>query len=253
MKKIVLSLAIILMFVFITITSLAEIHEEELLSFLSQFEDMEYEARDWAESFGEDKCKKFLDDFFDDFIKGNVEFIKPYHKTDDIADYELQSFMGRFPDFSFWQGRISYRDFEETEYMVMDRKIPHYNFKVYEIDFTMDGTYETIFYSSGYRNSRSSAGYAKYDLLNWHKNDSASYESKHAIGAVLIRPEYEGKNKERTGNFNGIIKYDDTYYIYEVWRLDDSMIVISFEKWNKSLERVSAKASYTIRKEVDNK
>ncbi|MEJ6949389.1 hypothetical protein [Natronospora cellulosivora (SeqCode)] len=249
MRKIVLSSVISLMIIFISIASLAETHEERLLTFLSQFEGMEYEARDRAGSFGEDNCDYFIDDFFNNFIQGDVEFIEPYHKTDDIADYELQSFMGNFPDFSFWQGRISYIDFEETEYMVMDRKVPHYNFKAYEIDFTKDGTYETIFYSSGYRNSRNS-GNARYDILNWNKKDSDSYKSKYAIGLVSVRPEYEGKNKERTGHYNGIIKYDDIYYIYEVAALD-SRVRIYFNKWNDKLERVSTRVVYTIRKEVD--
>ncbi|MEJ6952069.1 hypothetical protein [Natronospora cellulosivora (SeqCode)] len=84
MGKIALSLAISLMIVFISFISLAETHEE-LFVFLSQFEGMKYEVRDRAESFEEDKYVKILDDFFDDFLKGNAEFIEPYHKTDDMV------------------------------------------------------------------------------------------------------------------------------------------------------------------------
>ena len=65
------------------------------------------------------------------------------------------------------------------------------------------------------------------------------------MGGRLVEPEYEGKDKKRTKDFTGIIKYKGRYYIYEVldWKTRE---IIEFYYWYKDQKRAASFLRYTV-------
>lgn len=246
-KTLILVILLSLVFVFVGCEQKAEANEEQLVKFLNNLQGVEYEINNEMEYFEEyqKEDNQFAKNFYENFIKGKVEFIVPKYKTDNLNDSKLQGYLSKYPKFKFEVGQVIG---DENDFMIVNKKYPHYNFKVYQIDFDNNNSngLEDVFYSGGYWNDDED-GYSSYDILNKKNTDVINpyFATNFWIGGKLVEPEYESKDKKRTKDYTGIIKFEGRYYIYEV--LDwDTMVIIDFYCWNKKLTRVSRILDYTI-------
>ncbi|SJZ67734.1 hypothetical protein [Selenihalanaerobacter shriftii] len=250
-KILILGIIISMMLVLIGCEQKAEANEEELLKFLDSLQGLEYKLRDYTDNFEGylSDNDKFAKEFYEDFLKGNVEFVLPDYKTDDIKDPKLQKYLNKYLKFNFILARTKKI---EDEYIIFNIKFPHYNFKVYQIDFdnNKENGKEDVFYSSGYWNEEELSKRAVYDVLNEKEIKNSYQKTKHRIGGEVIEAEYVGKNKKRTKNYTGIIKYKNRYYIYEVWDWD-IMAIIKFYCWNKKAKESLVFLKSTIELEAN--
>jgi len=230
----------------------SEANEKKLLKFLDNLQGVEYEIRDYVDDFEGYQVDKdnFTQEFYNDFLKGRVKFVVPKYRTDDIDDSRLQEYLSKYPKFKFGRGQIIG---DEEDFIIVNKKYPHYNFKFYQLDFDNDNAngLEDIFYSGGYWNDEED-GYSSYVILNKKNTDIINpyADTKASMGGVLVQPEYEGKDKKRTKDYTGIIRYRDRYYIYEVWDWD-TMVIIKFYTWNKKTKKCLTFLKYTIDLEVN--
>lgn len=251
MKRKVLILTILLALISIAVgcNQKVEANEEKLLKFLSTLQGEKYEIKDYTDDFKDYSVNKdgFAQKFYEDFISAKIEFINPEYRTDNINDSKLQIYLSKYPKFKFILARTKK---VEDEYMIFNIKYPNYNFKVYQIDFDNNkkNGKEDVFYSSGYWSEEELSKRAVYDVLNKKEIKDSYQETKHRIGGEVLEAEYTGKDKKRTKNYNGVIKYEDRYYIYEVLNWD-SMIIIDAYCWNQKANKVLCILDYTIEME----
>ncbi|AZO94536.1 hypothetical protein [Halocella sp. SP3-1] len=253
-KAIILCLMIMLVFSSISLANGDfEEHNHKLLKFLEGLKGLEYEISNYIDDFEgyPADTDKFARQFYEDFINGRVEFIKPEYRTDDINDPEFQKYLKKYPQFKFV-------DFEiignEEDFMTHNEKYAHYNFKIYQINFdnNEENGKEDVFYSSGYYNEDEDYGHSVYSILNEKNNVTIPYhESNASMGGQYVSPEYEGRDKIRTKDYHGIIKYKDRYYIYEVWDWD-TMFIIKFYSWKNKKYKCLTVVKYKINLKEEN-
>ena len=219
--------------------------DDDLLKFLNNLEKEKYKLE--VSNFEEELNRNnFAENLYRDFSEKNVNIILPKYKTDNLNDPKFQEYLNKYPKFKFERGQVVGN---EDDFMIVNKKYPHYNFKVYQINFdnNKENGKEAVFYSGGYWNKEEKYGYSSYVILNKNsKNIINPYlNSKSWMGGRLVAPEYKGENKKRTQNYTGIIKYKDKYYIYEISD-GDTIITIDFYSWNKKYKKVLYLLSYTL-------
>ncbi len=250
-KILILGILLSLIFVFVGCEQKAEANEEQLVKLLSNLQGVEYEIDNYMEDF-EDypvDTDKFAQEFYEDFLKGKVEFIVPKYKTDNLDDSKLQDYLKKYPKFKFERGQVIGN---EKDFMIINKKYPHYNFKVYQLHFDNNNANgkEDIFYSGGYWNEDED-GYSSYLILNKKSTRINPYMDTSAwMGGQSVEPEYEGKDKKRTKDYTGIVKYEGRYYIYQVLN-EKTRETIKFYIWNKKKNRVALSLRYTVYTEED--
>jgi hypothetical protein len=219
--------------------------DEDLLRFLNNLEKEEYKL-EIIKSENELNKNNFYKTFYKDFLAKKVDFISQNYKTDNLNDPKLQKYLNKYPKFKFERGQVLGN---EDDFMIVNKKYPHYNFKVYQINFdnNEENGKEDVFYSGGYWNEEEKYGYSSYVILNKNsKNIINPYiNSKSYMGGELVEPEYEGENKERTKNYTGIIEYKNKYYIYEISN-DVPIITIDFYYWDKKYKNISYLLTYML-------
>jgi hypothetical protein len=219
--------------------------DDDLLKFLNNLEKEEYKL-EIIKSENELNKNNFYKTFYKDFLAKKVDFISQNYKTDNLNDPKLQKYLNKYPKFKFERGQVLGN---EDDFMVVNKKYPHYNFKVYQMNFdnNEENGKEDVFYSGGYWNEEEKYGYSSYDILNKDSKHIINpyIDSKSYLGGELVEPEYEGKNKKRTKHYTGIIKYKNRYYIYEISD-GDTIITIKFYYWSKEYEKVLYLLTYML-------
>ncbi|MGM0471749.1 MAG: hypothetical protein ACQEQI_05640 [Bacillota bacterium] len=241
-KKIAILLILIL--VLVGYNQNLEAKEDELLEFLDSLKGIEYDISNYQIYFEEyaKSDDRFAKQFYEDFLNGNVEFITPEYETDNLNDFKFQKHVKRYPGLVFKTGKVL------NGGVLVDITEAHYNFKYYNIDIDNNKANgnEDVFYSSGYWNEEIIDDDGRYDLLNrLSKKEAPYFRYESYVDGFPIAAEYVGSEKKRTTNYNGLIKYQGRYYVYEVLNWN-TRVAISFYCWNKKLSKVTCMVNYTI-------
>jgi len=189
--------------------------------------------------------EELSDDFFKEFILDfkdgkNIEYIEPILVTDDINNRELREYFGN--DTEFIEEIIT---FEESSPTMKYRS--EFNYKLYHIDFdnNSENGKEYLFYTGGY-----------IDIwVGSRQSDSNFYffldfEEKKIRDAVIVYNTFDYIDKKLTNNFNGIIKYKDRYFIYEIKETNYSIVLHS---WNNEHEYIATVVRFYLKRGEDNK
>ncbi|MBM7624825.1 hypothetical protein [Sporohalobacter salinus] len=250
MKK-VLTLLIVIVVVLVGCNQDLKANEEELLNFLEELKGVEYNVSKFRMYFDRysKREEKFTEQFYKDFINGDVEFITPEYETNNLNESKFRKYTKKYSGLVFKIGRVLNNE------TIVDIKEAHYNFKVYQINFDDNETNgkEEVFYSSGYWNEKGIDNDGIYEVLNDSSEQKAPYyDYKGWLGEQVVEAEYVEKEKERTKDYNGLIKYKGRYYIYEILNWD-TRIMISFYSWNKELNQVTCMVNYKLSLKGENK
>ena len=208
---------------------------ERMSDTIKNLKTLKYEMKNNINYFEESKkienIDKYAEQFYQDFLNNeNIEFISPVYTTDNINDDEFQEYLKIYSIKDFEQGKpdpnisLKYASLNETK--------AHYNYKTYQIDIDNNpkNGLEDIFYSSGFWNEESgeNSRYSNYRMFN--RNESPG---KQFLGGQSVDCEYYGKEKIKTGSYNGIVKYNKEYYIYEIEK-KYKYYMIEIYKWQKN-------------------
>jgi len=219
----------------------------QLMKFLKKLKGRDFEISneiEYFQGYPENKTK-FAKEFYNDFLDGNMKFISPEYKTDSLKDSKFQKYLEKYPKFKFILART--KKIGDGDYYLSHKRYAHYGFRYYSINFDSDSMNgkEDIIYSEGYWNDEVVSDKALYELMNKSERTNDYIYTPHLIGVCIVKAHYKGKNKERTNDYNGIIKYKDRYYIYEVWDWD-TMSIIKFYCWRKKKNKCLDILKYNV-------
>lgn len=178
-----------------------------------------FNTKDYPEDFSE----KFLEDFK---AGRNIEFIEPILVTDDINNKELRKYFKN--DTEFIEEVITAEVSGGSSPTIKYRS--QFNYKLYHIDFdnNPENGKEYLFYSGGYMDIWDCGMQSNWD--DYHMLDFGKKKTR-GVGSVYKTINY--KTKERTNNFNGIIKYRDRYFVYEIYNICESIEISAWDMNNK--------------------
>ena len=176
---------------------------------------------------GYSHIEDFCQEFFSDFKSGNnVEIIEPVVQTDDFKDEKLQAYFKNCPDL-------------KEEVIRTKTNSPPYdyiatsNFKIFDIDFdnNPDNGKQILFHSGGFLGEKVLKDRTSQDSYRVIDQNECK-----EVGTTFIDKPFNYKTLDPSGNFNGVIKYKDKYYIYEgmdfVYKKVAPLYHINFQYWN---------------------
>lgn len=107
-KRISFIIILLITFLITSYSNTINANENGLLVFLDKLKALEYEINNEMEYFEEYESEdnQFAEEFLKDFLLGNVEFISPIYKTDDINDSKLQWYLSKYPQIKFEKGQV---------------------------------------------------------------------------------------------------------------------------------------------------
>jgi competence protein ComGC len=202
--------------------------------------------------------KKFCAAFLDDFAKQKgIEHIKPIVEVDDYNDLKLQNYLKQCPNKKFNKATVVYPNPHYSERWVeLEQKlgrpltdeeledccggIAFYatkNFKLYKVNIDNDarGTNEYVLYAEGfYSDVLNQYTYGGYTIIDLN-------ECKFK-GGVSTQDPYDYKKEQPIENYNGIIKYNGEYYVFELNDFAGGMLAL--EKYNKKRKNMSIICRY---------
>lgn len=192
--------------------------------------------------------EELSDDFFKEFILDfkdgkNIEFIEPVLVTDDINDRELREYFGN--DTEFIEELIT--EAIEGGFSPTIEYRAEYDYKLYHLDFdnNPENGEEYIFYAGGYMDiwgGELQSSWDNYLMIDLDNNS--------IVAAVGVAKTIDYIDKKPADNFNGIIRYKDRYFIYEIKETNYSIVL---HTWNNEHEYIAAVVSFYLEREEDNK
>ena len=183
----------------------------------------------------------FCTEMLEDFKSGNgFEYIEPDIQTDDYNNSALmdatKECRKKYPYINivmvppdlYLQKHI-YASDRYTEYARKNAWMSHWGYRWYELDFDGNASNgkENLFYQSGYilmvkDKKRPSRNYYEYDEIRLYSKN----QCKPMFG-LQVSSLYNEK-KERTRYLNGVVKYKNKYYIYELNDYGDPSDKVSY-------------------------
>lgn len=170
----------------------------------------------------------FYNQLFNDFKSGNnIEIIKPVVQTDNFKNEKMQVYFKNCPGLR--------KQVIRTKINVPPNDlIAKSNFKLFDIDFDNDinNGKQQLFYSGAYFGEwvleDKTSGHDIYRVLDLDKCQDLSIKS-------IFTPIYY-TTMEATGNYSGVFKYKDKFYIYDaedyVYKKVAPVYSITFYSWS---------------------
>ncbi len=197
----------------------------------------------------------FCSAMFEDFKSGNgFEFIEPDIQTDDYNNsalvaatkecrerYPYINIKMEYPD--LWLQKHIYTSDRYTQFARENAWMSHWGYRWYELDFDGNASNgkENLFYQSGYilmikNKERPYMNYSEYDDFSLYSKNQCKRMYRLQI------PSLYNEKKERTRYLNGVVKYKNKYYIYELrddqYPLDKKVSYTSIDLRGGSAENV---------------
>ncbi|NLM97356.1 MAG: hypothetical protein GX175_07085, partial [Halanaerobiaceae bacterium] len=85
---------------------------------------------------------------------------------------------------------------------------------------------------------------------SWDNYLMIDLDNNSIVAAVGVAKTIDYIDKKLADNFNGIIRYKDRYFIYEIKETNYSIVL---HTWNNEQEYIAAVVSFYLEREEDNK
>lgn len=240
MRKIVLVLGLLLLLTTIAYSDDAqqrrEKDRERLFEISKEVEFKTFLPKDKNEGF----CKIFLNDLRQ---KKDIEFADPIVETDDYNDPKLQSYLGKCPKLelnkevtldpgrlrNMWEALEKMPEKEREKYG--DVWYANLDFRLYQVDFDSNpkNGEEYLYYRGGWYAPLTKEGGSggSYTVVDF--NNCKRLGERNASGPINY------PTRQPTKNFNGILRYKNVHYIYEV-SFSPVDYGVSLYKWDKNIK-----------------